>query len=147
MASEFQLTYPFTREMVEEQAKADAAVLILVSAAYAKSLGQDVRGWALFAGKLVSPSWTGITSPLMGVTAVALNCAAAGLSVVSVTGDDTRGETVTGDWPDPEDLSMLGLSQAEADQCWSIYEPVAQSLGYTFSWSRQNNQLHFVFAK
>ena len=145
MSSELQ--YPFTREQIEEQARGNFNVAVLGAIAYAKAQGQDSRNFATFMGKLVTPGWGTITSPREAATAVALNCASYGMSVVSVGGDDARGEAVTSDWPAQELLEFTGLSQDDADQAWSIFEPIAQSLGYTFSWRREGGQLHFTVTK
>jgi hypothetical protein len=145
MASELQ--YPFTPEQIAEQGQGNLVVVILGGIAYAKSQGRDPREFGLYVGKLVISGWASINSPREAATAVALNCASMAMSIVSIEGDDTRGELVTGDWPDPNFLQLMGLTQADADRAWSIFEPIAQSVGYTFSFQRDGAQLHFTFAK
>lgn len=145
MASELQ--YPFTREQIEEQARGNFNLVVLGAIAYAKARGQGGRDFATFLGKLVIPSWGNTISPRDAATAVALNCASFGMSVVSVEGADAHGEAVTSDWPGQEMLEFMGLSQDDADQAWSLFEPIAQSLGYTFSWRREGDRLHFSFTR
>lgn len=140
------VTYPFTQQRIEEQARANVNALILGSLAYAKAQGQGARHWATFMGQAFAPGWTS-TTPRQAATLLALNCASAGMPIISVTGDETRGEAVTGDWPDPDDLAFFGLSQAEADEFWDIFAPIAQSLGLSFAWRRDGGQLHFSFTK
>jgi hypothetical protein len=145
MASELQ--YPFTQQQIGEQAQGNLNVAILGAMAYGKAVGQDARAVALFIGQRLVSEWAGITSPLEAATAMALNCASLGMPIVSITGDKSHGEAVTGDWPDPDLLQLMGISQAEADHSWDIFEPITQSLGYRFSFRRDGAQLHFTIAK
>ena len=142
-----QATYPFTQQRIEEQARGNVTALILGSLAYAKAQGHDGRHWATFMGQAFAPTWTSTTTPQQAATSLALNCASAGMRVLSVTGDETRGEAVTGDWPDAGDLAFFGLSQADADEFWDIFAPIAQSLGIRYEWRREGDQLHFSFAR
>lgn len=141
------VTYPFTQQRIEEQARANMTALILGSLAYTKAQGRDGRHWATYMGQAFAPGWTAAATPLQAATSLALNCASAGMQIVSVTGDETRGEAVTGAWPDPDDLAFFGLSQAEADEFWDIFTPIAQSLGMRFSWRREGDQLQFSLTK
>ena len=93
------------------------------------------------------PAWAGITTAHEAATALALNCASAGMHVLSVEGDDARSEVVTGNWPEQELLSMFGLSQVEVEGFWWIFEPVAKSLGLTYSWQREGNGLRFTITR
>lgn len=127
-----ELSYPFTTEQIQQQTRGNLEVVVLISIAYAKAQGKSPRDYALFAGKLVASSWAQVSSPREAATVAALSSASFGISVVSVGGDDTRGEAVTGDWPPTDYLEALGLTQEDADAAWAIYEPVAQSLGYTY---------------
>ncbi len=141
------VTYPFTQQRIEEQTRSNLNALILGSLAYARAQGRDGRHWANFMGQAFAPTWNSAATPQQAATSLALNCASAGVRIVSVTGDETRGETVTSDWPDPEALAFFGLSQAEADAFWDIFTPIAESLGMRFAWRREGDQLHFSFAK
>ena len=145
MTSELQ--YPFTQQQIAEQGQGNLGVFILGGIAYAKAQGQEGRDFARFLGQKVIPGWVGITSPAQAAVAVALNCASAGMTVLSAGGDDARGEAVTSDWPEAEFLTMFGLSQADADQVWECFSPVAQSLGYSYHFQRDGGQLHFIFTK
>jgi hypothetical protein len=141
------LVYPFSQERIEAQARGNVNAFILGSIAYAKAQGQDGRHWATFIGTAFAPGWTNVTTPHEAAAAVALNCESTGVRVVSVEGDDSRGETTTENWPDPELLGFVGLSQADADQLWDLFAPIARSLGYTYAWRREGGHLHFTFAK
>jgi hypothetical protein len=139
--------FPFPEEAIQAQAQGNVNVMILGSLAYAKSLGHDSRHWAAFMGAAFAPGWTGITTAREAATALALNCATTGMQVQSVEGDDARGEVVTSTWPDQELLGMFGLSPAEVDGFWWIFEPIAKSLGLTYSWRREENGLRFTFTR
>jgi hypothetical protein len=139
--------FPFPEETIQAQAQGNLNVMIVGSLAYAKSLGHDSRHWAAFMGAAFTPGWTGISTAREAATALALNCASAGMQVLSVEGDDARGEVVTGTWPDQELLGMFGLSQAEVEGFWWIFEPIAKSLGLTYSWRHDGNGLRFTFTR
>ncbi len=139
--------FPFPQEAIQAQAQGNVNVMMMGSVAYAKAQGHDSRHWAVFMGAAVTPGWTGITTAREAATALALNCASIGMQVLSVEGDDARGEVVTGNWPEQELLDTFGLSQAEADGLWWIFEPIAKSLGLTYSWQREGNGLRFTFTQ
>ena len=141
------LTYPFSQQQIEAQTRDNLNALILATLAYARSQGDDGRRWTAFVGKVFAPGWAPGMSPHEAALAAALNCASAGMRVDAVVGDEARGEAVTGDWPGRENLEFFALSQAEADQFWTVFEPIAQALGLTFSWRREGDQLHFIFTK
>ncbi len=141
------LTRSFSQEDIETQARDNLNGMILGSLAYARAHGRDGRAWATFVGQMFAPAWTTITTPRAAAVAVALNCASAGMRIVSVDGDATHAETVTGDWPQRAELEFCGLTQAEADQLWEIFQPIARSLGYSYAWRRERGQLHFTLTK
>ena len=141
------VTYPFTQQRIDEQARGNVTALILGSLKYAKAQGQSARHWANFMGQAFAPTWTGVTTPQQAATSLALNCASTGMQIISVTGDETHGETITGNWPDPDELAFFGLTQADADAFWDIFAPIAQSLGLTYAWRREGDQLHFTFTR
>lgn len=142
-----QVTYPFTQQRIEEQARDNVNALILGSLAYARAQGRNGRHWATFMGQAFAPGWNAAATPRQAATWLALNCASTGMRVVSVSGDETRGEAVTSDWPDADHLAFFGLSQAEADEFWDVFAPIAESLGMLFAWRREGDQLHFSFTK
>lgn len=137
----------FSQEEIETQARDNLNGVILGSLAYAQAHGQDGREWATFMGQAFAPAWTTITTPRAAAVRVALNCASAGMRIVSVEGDATHAETVTGDWPQRAELEFFGLTQAQVDQLWEIFQPIAHSLGYSYAWRRKNGQLHFTLTR
>jgi hypothetical protein len=139
--------FPFPQEAIQAQARGNVNAMILGGLAYAKAQGHDSRHWAAFVGAAFAPAWTGITTAREAATALALNCASTGMQVLSVEGDDMHGEVVTGTWPDQELLGMFGLSQAEVEGFWGIFEPIAKSVGLTYSWQSEANGLHFTFTR
>jgi hypothetical protein len=139
--------FPFPQEAIQAQAQANVNAMILGGLAYAKAQGHDSRHWAAFIGAAFAPGWTGITTAREAATALALNCASTGMQVLSVEGDDARSEVVTGNWPDQELLGMFGLSQAEVEGFWWIFEPIAKSVGLTYSWQGEGNGLRFTFTR
>ncbi|HEX9038335.1 MAG TPA: hypothetical protein VF808_15240 [Ktedonobacterales bacterium] len=145
MTSELQ--YPFTPEQIQGQSYGNLTAFMLGGIAYAKAQGQDGGAFARFMGQKFSPGWAEISSPREAATAAALNCASAGMSIVSVVGDETSGEAVTSDWPTADFLTLLGLTQEDADHTWEAFGPISQSLGYTYSWRRDGGQLRFTFTK
>jgi hypothetical protein len=69
------------------------------------------------------------------------------MQIVSMVGDETRGEMITSDWPGPESLTFFGLTQAEADASWELVVPIAQPLGLHYAWRREEEDLHFMFSR
>lgn len=142
------MEYPFTRERIEEQSHGNLHALIFGSIAYAKAQGHDGRHLATFLGERFAPSWTEITSPREAAAASALNGESMGMRTIAIGGDDSRSELVMSDAPEfIEALALFGLSQAEADQFWDVFEPIARSLNFTFAWRREDDQIHFTYAK
>ena len=139
--------FPFPQEAIQAQAQANLNAMILGSLAYAKAQGHDSRHWAAFIGAAFAPGWAGITTAGEAARALALNCATTGMQLLSVEGDDMRSEVVTGNWPDQELLSMFGLSPTEVEGFWWIFEPIAKSVGLTYSWQREGNGLRFTITR
>ncbi len=139
--------FPFPQEAIQAQAQGNVNAMILGGLAYAKAQGHDSRHWAAFVGAAFAPGWTGITTAREAATALALNCASAGMNVLSVEGDDARSEVVTGTWPDQELLGMFRLSPEEVEGFWWMFEPIAKSRGLTYSWRREGSELRFTFIR
>ena len=140
-------SYPFTQERIDQQARANVNVLILGSIAYAKAKGHGGHDWATFMGQTLAPTWAARATPREVAESLALNLASFGMQVVSVTGDEMRGEMITSDWPGSEMLTFFGLTQAEADTNWELVAPIAQSLGLHYAWQREGKTLHFMFSR
>ena len=62
----------------------------------------------------------------------------AGCELRSLSGDEAQATAVLGGWP-PE--QRYGLTQAEADTVWGIFEPIAESQGYSYTWHRQGDEV------
>lgn len=139
----------FTAEELHEQAQGNAAIFPLVTIAYLRERGLSVDEWAVFVGQRFAPSW----SSLQGGDAVtvarfaARNIVAEGARLVSLTGGADRGEAVIADWPDPEALSMFGLTQDDANPVLHSFRPIAEYLGLQFALRREGEHVHLIFTR
>lgn len=140
------LMISFTPDEVAAKARTNLNAIILGSLAYARAYGRDGRHWARALGQIFAVSWDDVATPAEAVRTIALNCAAMGMRVLSVDGDEHRAEVVMSTWPSRDDLEYFGLTQAVADQVWMLFEPIAQFLGFEYSWRREGDHLHFTMA-
>lgn len=137
----------FTADEVAAKARANLNAIILGSLAYTRAYGRDGRHWARALGQIFAVSWDEVATPAEAVQTIALNCAAMGMRVLALDGDEDHAEVVTGSWPSRDDLEYYGLTQAVADQVWTLFEPIAQFLGFTYSWRRDGDHLRFTIAQ
>lgn len=141
------LMISFTPEEIAAQARDNLNAVILGSLAYARAYGRDGRHWARALGQIFAVHYEHVTSPAEAAVAIARNCASIGMRVLAVDGDERRAEVVVSNWPGPDDLDYFGLTQAGADQLWFMFEPIMQFLGYSYSWRRDGDRLHFMVAR
>lgn len=137
----------FTPDEVAAKARVNLNSIVLGSLAYARAYGRDGKHWARALGQIFAVSWDDVATPAEAINSLALNCAAMGMHVLWADGGEQRAEIVMSTWPSRGDLEYFGLTQAVADQVWTIFEPIAQFLGFTYSWRRDGDRLHFSMAR
>ena len=79
--------------------------------------------------------------------AAALNFVSVGPSLGSLSGDDERAEALIAGWPEEEQLSEMGLTPADSEPFWSIYEPIMEHLGISYAWERQEGAVRMTFER
>jgi hypothetical protein len=139
----------FTKDEVLEQAKANAQALSLVATAYAKEKGLPVDEYWGFVGSKFTMGW----EPLQGKGAreamrvFALNMVSVGGTLESLSGDEARAEAIVADWPSPDLLQAFGLSQADADRSYAVFQSIADLLGLGYEWRRQGDRVTLILSQ
>lgn len=139
----------FPDDELNMRARSYLAPFVLTPLAYAKAQGKDVRDGAIFIGRM----WTralpaGDVSPVDLLSDLALACAAANMSVVSIDNDDSHADLVLAYEDDhPETLALLGLTEAEGDLFWEFLRPEAEAKHLSYEWRREGDHIHLTCAK
>ncbi len=137
------VTTKFSKEKIPEWSMENAKALCLASMCFAKENGlSPAQFWASI-GKQYARGWESMKGkPLTEVANhIALNVVSVGGTLLSITGDESTATTVFKDWPSEGLLTFFGLSQAEADETWSIFGPITESLGLSYQWRREGDQV------
>ncbi len=108
--------------------------------------GEDYAHWI---GRRFAPGWERVREE--GALAVArqaaLSIASVGGVLLSISGDEARAEVTVGAWPAQEFLTLLDLSQTDADAAYHIFGPIAESLGLQYEWQRGADQVRLAFSR
>ncbi|MFN2291431.1 MAG: hypothetical protein ACK2UC_09605 [Anaerolineae bacterium] len=139
----------FNKDELLEQAKANAQALSLVATAYFKAKGLSVDDFWSYVGKEFTLGW----EPLQGKGAreamqvFALNMVSVGGTLESLSGDATRAEAIITDWPSPDLLQAFGVSRADSDHMFAVFQPIADLLELRYEWRRQADRVQLVLAQ
>jgi hypothetical protein len=140
----------FTTEELLSQAQGNTTAFALAPIAYAKEHDDlVVEEYVAFVGQLFAPGWEELRGrPLRDVArTAALNLVSSGGRLSSLSGDDKRAEVLIAGWPEEEDLSSLGLTQADSEPLWNIFEPIMGHLGIRYAWERQDGVVRMTFER
>src|SRR5215207_6001705 len=139
----------FTTEEVMSQAQGNATAFALASIAYAKEHDLAVEEYVAFVGQKFAPGWEELRGQSLREVArmAALNWVSVGGGLSSLSGDDERAEVVIAGWPREEELSELGITQADSEPLWNIFEPIMEYLGIRYSWQRQDGEVRMIFER
>jgi hypothetical protein len=139
----------FTAEELLSQAQGNATGLALASIAYAKAHDLAVEEYVTFVGRLFAPGWEEQRgAPVREVArTAALNFVSVGARLGSFSGDDERAEALVTGWPEEAQLSELGLTRADSEPFWDIYEPIMEHLGIRYAWERQEEAVRMTFER
>ena len=139
----------FTTEEVMSQAQGNATAFALASIAYAKEHDLAVEEYVAFVGQKFAPGWEELRGQSLREVArmAALNWVSVGGGLSSLSGDDQRAEVVIAGWPGEEELSELGVTQADSEPLWNIFEPIMEYLGIRYSWTRQDGAVRMIFER
>ena len=108
-----------------------------------------VEEYVAFVGGLFAPGWEeqrGASVREVARTA-ALNFVSVGARLDSFSGDDERAEALIAGWPEEEQLSELGLTRADSEPFWNIYEPIMEHLGIRYGWRREGDAVRMTFER
>jgi len=139
----------FTAEELLSQAQGNATGLALASVAYVKAHDLAVEEYVAFVGGLFAPGWEeqrGASVREVARTA-ALNFVSVGARLDSFSGDDERAQALVTGWPEEEQLSELGLTRADSEPFWDIYEPIMEHLGIRYGWRREGDAVRMSFER
>jgi hypothetical protein len=104
-------------------------------------------GFWTFLGQQSAPSWDQGASAIEVALGAAINMVSAGCKLHSSSGTESQAEVVLTGWPSGESLENFGLTQEEADSVFGVFGPIAESLGYSYEWQRQGDQVTMTFSR
>lgn len=139
----------YTAEKLQATARENAVAFALLSVAYLKKQGHSPEDFVAMAGNRLAQSWQalGAAGAIDFAQAIALNITSLGGKVQALDGDDQRAEAVFLDWISHEQASAFGLSQEDGDAWWSVFEPIATSMSYSYSWKRDGDTIKIYLAQ
>lgn len=136
----------FTEAEVGRQSRINATAMALGLLAHAKRHGELPETAVRWLGETFAPGWEGLQGKgaLAALRLAALNMTSVGMHVHTLTGDEHRAEASLGDWPPNGDLAFFGLDREDAEAMYSIFEPIATSLGLRYRWERSDDALMMI---
>lgn len=133
----------FTTQEICEHAQGNAAALILATIAYFDEQGGDAAAWMADVGKRFALAWE--TSKQLGargaMDGIALNVVAFGGKLQHLEGGIAKAKATFTDWPITEDLHYFGITLADADTFWTIFQTIADHLNLHYEWRREGNHV------
>ncbi len=127
----------FGLEQVAHQSEINAAATILATLAFLKARQIAGSEWVSFVGATFAASWQSIRAagPPKALELIALDMVSIGASIVTFTVDaeNSQGEAVFENWPDPALLAAFGLSVLEAFEFMQIFAHLAKHIGLGYS--------------
>ena len=140
--------HEFTTQEIAEHAQGNAAALILATIAYFNGQGGDAEAWMASVGKQFALAWE--TSKQLGargaIDGIALNVVAFGGKLLHLEGNIAEAKATFTDWPIAEDLHYFGLTLADADTFWTIFQTIADHLNLQYKWQREGNNVTVTLA-
>jgi hypothetical protein len=64
-----------------------------------------------------------------------------GGTLESLSGDEARAEAIIADWPSPDLLQAFGVSLADVDRMYAVFQPIADLLELRYEWRRQGDRV------
>lgn len=133
----------FSTQEIAEHAQGNAAALILATIAYFNEQGGDATAWMASVGKQFALAWE--TSKQLGargaIDGIALNVVAFGGKLLHLDGNIAEAKATFTDWPIAEDLHYFGLTLADADTFWTIFQTIADHLNLQYKWRREGDNV------
>ncbi len=139
----------FSDEELRLQAQGNGTAFSLALLRYARDHGEAPEAAARWLGTLFAPNWESLQG--QGARAIAreaaLNVVSRGGTLHELTGDEQQAEVTVTDAVDAEYLEAFGLKRVEADALYTVYEPIADELGYALRWERTGETITLVFRR
>jgi hypothetical protein len=137
----------FTPEQILQRARVNFSSICLVTASYLKEHNLPSDEFWSYVGARYASSWKQVESLSEVAYQAALNMVSIGCRLRSLSNEDGKAEVVLDEWPSGESTAFFGLLQEEADNMWIIFGPIAESLGYSYEWRRQGDQVTMIFSR
>ena len=127
----------FGLEQVAHQSEINAAATILATLAFLKKRQIAGSDWVNFMGATFAASWQAIRAagPPKALELIALDMVSIGAKIATFTVDaeNSQGEAVFENWPDPTLLAAFDLSVPEAFEFMQIFAHLANYIGLGYS--------------
>lgn len=139
----------FDPALVARYAMNNALGFSLLTMAYLKDRDLPVADWASWLGHAFAgpgTNWVPGMSARRMAEEAALEIASCGGRVAAVSGDDDSAEA-TVEWPPEADLEETGLGRADVEPFWTIWEPIASSVGLHIAHVTRGRETTLSFAR
>ena len=133
----------FTDRDVSRQSIANATSLPYLLVAYGLQSGWSAPRTAVFCGDLLSKGWERLrgTGARAIVRQFALNLMCSGGEARFLSGGSDHAESWVADVLDRYEVDRFGISRPQAQQFTTAFSPIANSLGYRFTWRKAGNDI------
>ena len=136
-------TVTLSNAEINQQALANASALPYLMVAFARACGRSPEEAASFAGHIFAPGWVkfagqGADTILRAIT---LNLVCCGGEIEDFSGDHNLAEARVSGVPVQDEAEFFGITCEEADRFSDIFGPIADSLGFDYSWHRDGPTL------
>lgn len=137
----------FAPEQISLLAQTNARGVTLAAAAYLQQQGLPAQPFFEFLGRQFTAFWPEHLAADEAAEAIALNMVSVGARLVSLVGDTAQAEIVLEGWPGFLASDLFALTDEETDQALAVFGPIAEHMGFEFSWRREGQQLIAVIAR
>lgn len=136
----------FAEADITRQALVHSSALTYLMVSYARECGHSPEHVAEFAGRVFTKGWARhVDQDALGIIrSIALIIVSIGGEVVSITGDSLEAEVRACGVVTEEEARFFGITRDEADRFCNVFVPMAASLGYVFTWRRDDHDLVYT---
>ena len=141
--------HPFTIEQIRHQAQENALAYLLASVVYCKEHGHSPHQFMAAVGHTLAPGWKDLKGHGAEVVmnTLALHVVSLGGTLVAKAGDEVLAVATFAHVPSSDVLKSFGLTRHEADAIWDIFKPIATSLKFWYTWSREQDEVTFKLSR
>ena len=133
----------FSNAEINQQALANASALPYLMVAFARACGRAPEEAAEFAGRIFAPGWARLAGQGAATVlrTIALNLVCCGGEIEDFSGDHNLADARISGVPVQDEAEFFGITCEETDRFCDIFAPIAESLGFVFSWRRDGPTL------